>query len=209
MELDYDNNILLKSALKNGDEKAFRVFYDKYFDSLSNYLNSLTNDKAATKDILQEAFITFWNKRDELLLDRSFQSYLFKIAHNIFINQYRKNTRKLKLLDEIAYSVKIATLENDQDLVERKITFLRETISQLPTRCRQIFEMGKYQGYTYKEIAEKLNISVKTVEVQMGKAFSILRDKISSNPNLFNFICFYKLFVKKMKVSTNANSLEK
>ncbi|WP_136468617.1 RNA polymerase sigma factor [Flagellimonas onchidii] len=175
MKITEENTTLLKSALKEGDKTAFKFFYEAYHDGLFYYLMGLTNNRAIAQDILQETFIKLWNNHSSLNTDQSIRSFLYTMAHNQFIDYYRKHKRELKLIDRLTLKFGMEKQDQDEELVQQQLKRLKYSIEKLPPRCKEIFELGKLQGYKYQEIAEILKISVKTVEVQMSKAFSILR----------------------------------
>lgn len=184
---------ILEANFKKGDEAAFKVFFDMYHAKLYSFINSYTNNTSETQDIVQEAFIKLWEVKSTLNEENSISGYLYKIAYNIFIDGYRKHKQETKMLDTLAYKKMNAQEESevDEDITSNKIKELTKVIDNLPPRCKEIFKMSKIQGYKYKEIAIELDISIKTVEAQMSKAFTILREKLKKN-NLFLFF-IYKL----------------
>ncbi|GAA3573699.1 RNA polymerase sigma-70 factor [Snuella lapsa] len=190
---------ILENKIKSGDESAFKELFDLYYDRLFGYINGYTNDTALTQDIVQEAFIKLWNIRDSLVEGKSAVGLLYKIAHNIFIDLCRKDKQEYKMLDVLAYKKIQQLADNNEDVKEARIEQMMMAIESLPPRCKEIFKMSKMQGIKYSEIAETLSISVKTVEVQMGKAFSIIRKKVKNSNVFMLFInMIYKRKVKKV-----------
>lgn len=181
MKLEEENLTLLKSALKKGDKSAFKTFYEMYYEGLFFYINSLTKDKAITQDILQETFIKLWNNRSQLDVDKSIKKFLYSIAHNLFIDFYRKKRLELKMLDSLVLQAALEKIDQNEELKKARLKKLKKAIEGLSPRCQEIFRMSKFQGYKYQEIADSLGISRKTVEVQMGKALSILREAFKKN----------------------------
>lgn len=173
------NKQFLNKALRNGDEKAFQIVFDNYYEKLFAFINSYTNNNAQTKDILQETFIKFWNKRESIKDNLSVLAFLHKISYNTFIDGYRKNKREKELLDSFTYQKLTNLLEEDEEFTNYRIERVKKIIQELPPRCKEIFEMSKFKGLKYSEIAEELSISVKTVEAQMGKAYAVIRDKFT------------------------------
>lgn len=194
MKKNKSNNRLIKKAFKSGDERAFKLLFNLYYDKLTNYVNSFTNDPDITKDLVQDSFIKLWNARDNFDLKQSIPGYLFKTAYFTFIDNYRKEKRKSLMLDDLAYKKRLDLVSEDSDIKEKRIESIKNAIEELPPRCKEIFNMSKFQGYKYSEIADLLNISIKTVESQMGKAFSIIRKKIGVK-NILNL--FFSIFYKK------------
>lgn len=140
------------------------------------------------QEIVHDVFVKLWEKREQIDLSKSVKSYLFTAVSNKCKNHIRDN--KKFVTNELATE---NTNYNDQDALkqlqyqelEEKI---QEAINSLPEKCKEVFELNRYEGLKYKEIAEKLHISVKTVENQMGKALKVLREKLKNYVELFLFI---------------------
>lgn len=173
---------LLNLSLKKGDSRAYQTIFNKYYPRLFSYINTYTKNESSTKDILQETFIKLWNNRENIDVDSSISAYLYKIAYNIFIDTYRKNKRQQNLLDSLAYEAVNDSIESEEnDSTTKKIQIVKKSIEELPPRCQEVFKLSKYEGLKYVEIAEALNISIKTVEAQMGKAFSYIRKQVAND----------------------------
>lgn len=173
------NKQFLNKAIRNGNEKAFQIVFDNYYDKLFAFINFYTNNHDQTKDILQETFIKLWKKRELIKDNLSVLAFLHKVSYNTFIDNYRKNKRDKELLDSFSYQKLTNLLKEDEEYTKYRIERIKEIISKLPPRCKKIFEMSKFRGLKYSEIAEELKISVKTVEAQMGKAFKIIRSEFT------------------------------
>lgn len=174
----YSNLVLLKK----GDEREFQKLFNLHYAKLTSYVNTYTKDADKTKDIVQETFVKLWNNRENIDEKSSILAYLHKIAYNIFIDTYRKGKRQQTLLDSLAYeAVNNSIAEDDNDITTKKIELIKQGISELPPRCQEVFKLSKYEGLKYAEIAETLNISIKTVEAQMGKAFFYIREKVKKS----------------------------
>lgn len=173
---------LLNISLKKGDTRAYQTIFDMYYARLFSYVNTYTKNDSDAKDIVQETFIKLWNNKENINADSSILAFLHKIAYNIFIDNYRKGKRHQNLLASLSYeAVNNATENEDNDITIKKIEIVKKSISELPPRCQQVFKLSKYEGLKYAEIAETLNISIKTVEAQMGKAFSYIRKQVADN----------------------------
>lgn len=178
----------LEKRFKKGDETAFKLIFEMYYTKLCSYINSYTNCSSDSQDIVQEAFIKLWDSRNNLSVKKSIAGYLFKIAHNIFIDKYRKHKKESKMIDALAYKKMLELIDEDVELKENRIAQIKEAIKQLPPKCKEVFEMSKVQGLKYHEIADLLTISIKTVEAQMGKAFKIIRSKVKNTDSFILFI---------------------
>jgi RNA polymerase sigma-70 factor (ECF subfamily) len=160
----------------NNDAEVFETTFKKLHPGLMAYATPLTNDRQEAKDIVQNAFVRLWERRNELLTVPTLKNYMYATVHNMFIDLYRKKQTKNNVLEHIkanALKSYIAEIDARQD---EKIEFLKKQIENLPPRCRQILIMNKRDGMKYKEIARELNISVKSVESQMRIAFKRIRE---------------------------------
>lgn len=161
--------------LKNGEEEAFVFLVKTYEVLLFSYAVSLTNDRAMAKDIVQDVFFGIWKDRKKLNTSYSLKNFIFKIAYNKFVNQYHKK-RAISSLER-AYMESLNELVDEQntDLLKEKIKSVTEGIGNLPKKCKEAFMLSKNEGLTNIEIAEYLDVSVKTVEGHLTKAFKLLR----------------------------------
>lgn len=158
---------------------VFQNIFHKYYEWLCNYVIKLSGDPALADDIVQEVFIRFWEMREELEIHSSVKYYLLKTCHNQFLQHIRKNKREVNLLEEIKWeTLKNLQVENKEEQ-SKKLRLLHSVLDELPPRCKEAFLLSKYNKLKYKEIAEEMGISVKTVEIHVSKALSVLRKSIS------------------------------
>lgn len=133
------------------------------------------NDLDECRNLVHDVFISVWEKYDSLPADTNYRSYLFTAVRNRCLNHLR-DKKKLTTLENVVeanYAEHSTDLETKE--LEREIEL---AINLLPEKCRQIFELNRLEGLKYAEIAEKLGISIKTVEAQMSKALSVLRNHL-------------------------------
>lgn len=182
------------SALKKGDKQAFKTIYDSNIIGLIAFINGYTKNKTQTEDIVQETFIKLWKVRETLDLNISLKSFLYKTAYNSFIDNYRKKQRELTMLDNWMYNRSTELTIEDEDIKGKKIIHMLKAIEALPPKCKEVFVLSKYEHLKYSQIAKKLNISIKTVEAQMGRAFSLIRKEFKGQ----DFLNFFLFFRKKM-----------
>ncbi len=190
MESSYKNNAEFINHLQKGDEKAYVHLVKIYHRPLFAYALSLNSDHALAEDIVQTVFLKTWEYRKRLNPDYSIKSFLYKITYNEFINQYHK-TRALSTL-ESAYMEAIDEVVDDGnlELLERKIALVTKGIENLPPKCKETFLLSKKEGLTNIEIAEYMNISIKTVEGQLTKAYNLLREEVGSQLKGILFVLF-------------------
>jgi RNA polymerase sigma-70 factor (ECF subfamily) len=168
-------------AIKFDNEKAYKTLFDKYYKPLKLYINSYTKNQELSDDIVQQCFISIWERRKKLSIKTSLKSYLYSSCYNIFIDQYRKEVKNYKLLDELKEKALRKKIVEDPKIFDERVAKLKRIIESLPPRCKEILLMNKFQEYTYSEIAEILNISKKTVDAQMQTAFKKLREGFKNN----------------------------
>ena len=151
-----------------------RLFRD-FFPPLMAFARKILVDEDDAREVVHQVFIKLWEKRNELDLSTSLKSYLFTSVHNRSLNVIRDRKKFASgevpdVAGEWDVSAQIESME-----LEGKI---REAIDSLPDKCREIFELNRFEGLKYGEIARQLDISVKTVENQISKALKILREKL-------------------------------
>ena len=184
--------------IKNGDEQAFKIFFKSFYHLLFGYIISLTLDRNQAEDITQQAFINFWSKRSKIDINRSPKSYLFTIAHNLFLDSQRQLKSERNYLQLIQKETLIEDTEEQEKHIE-KIEKLRQAINQLPDKCKTILLLNKIEGLKYQEIADRLQISIKTVESQMRIAFSKIREDFKNDK-----IILWLFFNKHISLSINS-----
>ena len=190
MKTKYLNNKKLVKHLKKGNEIAYTYLVELYYERLCDYASNLARDSFRSEDIVQNVFIRMWQQREKLNFNISIKSYLYKSVYNEFVDQYRKDIAitllEKKYIEEINSNIE----PSDNDKTERLIALVEKEIEQLPPKCKETFLLNKKEGLTYVEIAEFQNVSVGTVEKQMNKAFSLIRNKIKGKLLTFLFIFF-------------------
>ncbi|MFV0592045.1 MAG: RNA polymerase sigma-70 factor [Draconibacterium sp.] len=174
--------------IKKGDTKAFSELFDKYYSPLCFFANKYLSDLDLSRSLVQEVFVDLWVRHEKLNIRFSPKSYLYHSVKNRSIDYLRKEkkTTSVSRPIETAESVPFRDLMEEAELNNR----INLAIQQLPEKCRQVFVLCRFDGLKYSEIAEKLNISLKTVEMQMGIALKKLRDSLSDYQivNLITFI---------------------
>jgi len=189
---DFNNNDVLIESLKNGDERAYTFLIDSYHHKLCVYANSLVKNIYSAEDIVQNVFIKVWEQRERLKSDHAIKSFLYKLVYNEFIDLYRKNQSLFSLEKSYYDALNSIVLEDDSESLQRVINVVNKEIQSLPPKCKEVFILSKKEGLTNIEIAEHLDISIKTVEAQITKAFSILRSSLEEKIKTFLFLLFGK-----------------
>lgn len=175
-KLPFDTDQELLANIANGDSRAFEILYRRYFSKLYGAAYKRLQDKEITEEIVQELFVSLWERRESLPIE-SIENYLFSSIKYLVIAQFKKNSLFEK------YSSTLTQNENDDNFTEQTVAFdelndaYKQALLTIPERCREVFLL-KRSGLSQREISEKLDISEKTVENQMTKALKMLREAL-------------------------------
>lgn len=147
-----------------------------------------TGDPHVGEEIVQQVFLRLWEKRDSITINGPVKAYLFSAIRNTAISQWRKDTVRSE--KENGYgSSKEASVQAGEEVRELELLY-RQALERLPERCREVFVLSRQQNLKYAEIATAMNISVKTVENQMGKALKILHKELKEYLPLLTGLLF-------------------
>lgn len=175
------------------DVNTFEKLYDEYYSPLCLFANKYLHDLDLARSLVQELFVDLWLKREKLTVNGgSVKFYLFKAVRNRSVDYLRTLKKSVRLSDISESSLDSPFIDKleEAELNDR----VNQSINELPEKCREIFLLCRFEGLKYSQIAEKLNISVKTVEMQMGIALKKLKDKLSDFQIVKLMMC---IFLKK------------
>ncbi len=170
-------------------KKKFEALFREHFTGLCYFARKYTGDLDSAREIVHTVFIRVWENKSEFDWDKPAKSYLFTSVYNRSMNFIRDNKKFLNheeaylqklVVDESAYSDHLETAE-----LENKI---RNALLKLPEKCRAVFELSRFEGKKYTEIAIQLNISVKTVESHMSKALLVLKSELRDYLTIMVFL---------------------
>jgi len=162
----------MAEAIKRGDRTAFRGFFDRYHAPLLRYLIHRNVDEEAAEDLVQNAFVHVWEKRAEIRPEGSLKGLLYRIAYTRALNHFRDTARFVNSEPEDVEPSQAHANPAEADEIRARIA---EAVASLPERRRAVFELCMLEGFSYRETAETLNVSTKTVENQMGHALKAVR----------------------------------
>ncbi len=171
----------LINSLQKGNEQAMDILFRRHYSFICKSVYRILKDTNLAEDIAQEVFFGLWKKRDNLNITTSVQAYLKRAAVNKSLNFIRD--QKVKFDDE----EKMPVLSNRESTTQQQLEaddlqqLINVTIDSLPERCRMVFTLSRFEEMSYKEIADKLDISIKTVENQISKALKVLRAALSQH----------------------------
>jgi RNA polymerase sigma-70 factor, ECF subfamily len=182
-------------TIQSGNESAFEMIFRAYYQPLCRYAYSFLSDKEEAEEVVQSAFITVWEKRKSLDIQTSLKSYLYRMVRNACLNVIKhEKIKQQHVAHELA--VTEATYESVSQKVYASELELKigEAMKVLPEQCRLVFQLSRFEELKYQEIADQLQISVKTVENHMGKALKIMREQLKEYLPLLLF--FMKDFIE-------------
>lgn len=180
--------------LREGSERAFGQVFKTWFRPLHAYAFTILKDDTAAEEMVQNVFFNIWRKRDRLTIEGSVKAYLYRAVHNESLNYLKHQRVKTAYQVHYAHQPGPESDRADGRLVAGELSaHIRKALNELPPQCRAIFQLSRFEHLKYREIAEELDISVKTVENQMGKALRLLRVRLAEFLPLlllfFNFFC--------------------
>ncbi len=167
----------LMERIQQSDERAFKILFNKHWEVLYIFAFSLIEDRSLAKDLVQEVWISFWERRKKIKND-NVKAYLYKAVKFRVYKELRDNKKLNSQLDVID---SIITSNNIDDIINLKDTnkIVNESIGKLPTRIKEVFELSRFEDLSNQEISEKLGISKRTVETHISNALKILRNNIA------------------------------
>lgn len=178
-----NNEIRQLTLLKQSSCKAFGALYKQYFDTLYSFVFTLVRSHDKTSDIVQETFIRVWINRQKIDTDLSFKAWLYKIAKNLILNEFRKQIHSPLFEDYINYchdeQLSINNIEETLDF-DKFYKVLEKAKLKLSPRQREVFDLLKEQDFSIAEVSKKLKISTQVVYNYLSQALIILRKEMSS-----------------------------
>ncbi len=173
-------------TLQLGNESAFEMIFRTYYQPLCRYAYSFLQDKEEAEEVVQSSFITVWDKRNSLTIETSVKSYLYRMVRNSCLNVIKhEKIKQQHVAHELAVSeVSHESVSQKVHAAELEIK-ISEAMKTLPEQCRLVFQLSRFEELKYQEIADQLQISVKTVENHMGKALKLMRVQLKEYLPLF------------------------
>jgi RNA polymerase sigma-70 factor, ECF subfamily len=187
-----DNDIVLE--LRNSNELVFETLFRDYYERLCNYANTFLNDIDEAEELVQNTFVSFWEKREAIEIHTSVKSYLYKIVHNNCLNRIKHEKVKQDYGNDYRYVAPDGFDNATQQLIGKELEQeINRAIETLPPQCRQVFKLSRFENLTYAEIAEQLDVSVKTIENHMVKALKIMREELKDYLPTLIWILWFKM----------------
>ena len=172
---------VLFQRMKNDDYIAFEKIFKTNYRALCSYSNQLVISPQLAEEIVDDVFFNLWRNRKKIHINSSFQSYLIISIRNRSLDCIRKLRAEKQYVLEHAESVQCKqSIACEVMVYEELCDHIERAIKDLPEQCRTVFQLSRDQGLPYKEIARTLNISIKTVDTQIGRALKYIRKTIAS-----------------------------
>jgi RNA polymerase sigma-70 factor (ECF subfamily) len=188
MEIKDDKSLALQLA--RGNEKAFEIIFKRYYQALCLFSRQFLEDDEQAEEAVQDIFVKIWEKRFSLSIETSLEHYLFRAVRNHCFNQLQRRKIKKRYAKEMLENLE-REIKTEEYYLEPDIKIkIDEAIGLLPPKRKKIFRLSREEGLKYKEIAEQMNLSIKTVEAQMGLALKFLREKLKDYSESGNILLF-------------------
>jgi len=170
-----DQNIQNFDLIKQGNEKSFETLFRAYYKPLLIYSERIVEDKDDANEIVQDIFLKLWEKRKEIEIRSTLNAYLYRAVYNNSLQLLKRRKLDLKYRQ---YKTQHSTnsINPSEDMIATELSHkIGLLLDALPDNCKRIFKMNRFEGMKYQEIADKLSISIKTVEANMTKALKHFR----------------------------------
>jgi RNA polymerase sigma-70 factor (ECF subfamily) len=181
--LPYEEKRLLKQISK-GDEKAFRAFYDAYFNHLSAFIYKLCKSTEATEEIIQDVFVKLWVRRHSLSQMGSPEAYIFSMARNKTIDYLRRLVRDTHFMELLTGQLLTDSNDTEEQLNAKDLReLIEEALSGLSEQKKRIFQLSKEEGLSHDQIAEVMHLSKSTVKNHLSETLRHIRGHLRQHPN--------------------------
>ncbi|MFH0759525.1 MAG: RNA polymerase sigma-70 factor [Bacteroidota bacterium] len=189
----------LVKKLKSGQVGAFDLLYERYSRNLYSFSRSLLKTHEDSEEVVQEVFLRVWKKRMDLIEQKSFKSFLFSLAYNVIIDQFRKRTKDQKYEQYVIHMAQHNNIDPAKELEYEELKeIIANAIDELPKKRKRVYQMSRLEGLNYKEIARRNHISTKTVENHINLALKHIRHRLGGMDS--NIILFLLLTIIQRQV---------
>lgn len=179
-----DNESIIRNVLKTNPERGFEMLFKRYYKPLCNHAVRFVYSKEIAEDVVSEVFVNFWKKKHYENVSSSYRAYLYQAVRNTIYNHLKSEFGKK---NNHGLYVDNASRENELefDTPQRILLFdelyrkIEQSVDGFPPQCQKVFLLSRFEGKKNREIAEELNIKIKTVEAHMMKALSMLKNSLS------------------------------
>ncbi|GAB3267213.1 sigma-70 family RNA polymerase sigma factor [Larkinella harenae] len=178
----------LLDLLRDGDEQAFRELYDRYWYKMYVTAYRKLRRKEVAEELAQELFVMLWQKRDSLRIS-NVPAFLGVSLKNLMIDYIRRNIREEHYMEQLRQFFPAETFSTTETLQLNELSdAVQHALAQLPEKTREVFILNRFEHLTIREIAQRLNLSEKTIEYHLARSTAFLRQ------NLRDFVAIWVLF---------------
>jgi RNA polymerase sigma-70 factor (ECF subfamily) len=176
--VSHEEDLLLFDRIKQDDLTAYEIIFRRYYQELYRFAYTYLRDQVPSEEMAQEVFLYLWEKRGQIEIKTTLKTYMYSAIKNKCLNYIKYEVPRKNQLEE-SHLALMVTEQPDQEVDSGRLKkYIQAAIDELPTKCRQIFVLSRNEGLTYEEIAEEMEISIKTVENQMSIALKKLRESL-------------------------------
>ncbi|HNW56377.1 MAG TPA: RNA polymerase sigma-70 factor [Bacteroidales bacterium] len=187
------SDLELITGLHDGNEIVFETVFKNYYERLCNYANTYINNMIEAEEMVQGTFLILWEKHEMIDIHTSLKSYLYRSVHNNCINHVKHLQVRRNHYDEYLHYADIEYEQVSNDLIGKELEQkINSVIESLPPQCKAVFKLSRLENLTYNEIAEKMGLSVKTIENHMIKALKTLRVELKEYLPLLIWLLWFK-----------------
>ena len=177
-KLDKQQEYFVMSALRQDSKEAFSLLFQTYYTDLVLFCGNFVKDKDSCEDIVQSIFLKLWNDRKNIQIEISLKSYLLKAVRNSCLDEFRH----IEIVRQYETEYRSSVLDNydteNYILYSDLYAHLSRALEKIPDLYKEAFVLNRFEGLKYREIAEKLNVSERTVEVRVSKTLDLLRKQL-------------------------------
>lgn len=176
--MSHEQDLELFERIKRDDLKAYEAVFRQYYQQLYRFAYNYLRDQVPSEEMAQEVFLYIWEKRGQIEIKTTLKTYLYSAIKNKCLNYIKYELPRKNELEESHLAMMMVNQPEREEDSERMRRHIDAAVNELPTKCRHIFMLSRNAGLTYEEIAEELELSVKTVENQMSIALKKLRESL-------------------------------
>jgi RNA polymerase sigma-70 factor (ECF subfamily) len=162
-----------------GSEVIFERTFKTHFKALHAYACTILRSEAMAEEAVQNVFYKLWEKKDQVNIKESVSAYLYRAVYHECLNYMKHSKVRAAYQSHVIYHNSELEKANERTGTKELEARIQTALKELPEQCRTIFQMSRFEELKYREIADELGLSVKTVENQMGKALRVLREKLA------------------------------
>ena len=193
---DSRDDLKLSELVRKDSANAYSILYLRYYSALAAYASLLVGEVEAD-DVTQNVLLDFWNKRKQIRVKDSLASYLFQSTKNRCLNLIKRDNIKYRMMSDLRLQLIDESVDSNPHYTSELKALVNKVMDDLPAEVRRAFEMSRFQGKTYKEIASETGVSIKTVEYRISQALRRLEVELADYLPMFplffaSIFCHYR-----------------